>query len=698
MRPSCLDRLLGFAGEGSALSGAVVRSGLPVRIGAAASAFGSNNLVWMAEVIAPFPLAITEERKAIEAYHKILAKSAWKELLDTGGSSVLELLRTCLLRSRGAESVIFRRNPAFLTEGRFAAARLSGAIPKSVLNVFEVQNGSSEQRLARYLENYLSKLACVESYNVQYEGFKYCTDTAIERVRTLYPQAVAAAALAASRIGSLETQIDTSKSDQSNSEMIMMVQDALTRAVKSRKDCLGWWQLAADEWAQCRAGCPHGVLGDACLEKSCSELRDIACDTSLCAWAASETEVTQTRLGPDAGDQNHSHVEARAAGLDLGLESLGQLALTRLYDSVRAYSPCQLLLHSDLQSRVAKGTSSRSEDKCSTGLIDRRAPFHLAENTEGPEGAIFNSHILQRARQAHMSAALAADFCRPHGHSRDRALIELDRMTSGPASARPPVVILSGPLHSGRTSTLATCARLAARPAAVRTAEQRHPFDALPSIRGAGPVGSADVVAFYQADSDCLSAEMGESNHNNLCAAIDYLTTEISLQLEGHSALNGEVDCATFTQYLLCTSSEEQLKYAEARLATVCRTALKAGARLLLLVDGLSQASVLRLGRLMLLLHGETVRARYFAHRNSRETAWEENISYNVEGCGGIQCVLTGETPPKELRADVREVSLEPLSLLEREIICWHWLRRFGLDAGGKIGVDSFDSSFIATV
>jgi hypothetical protein len=695
-----LDAMLGFAVDQS-LSGAVIRSGMPERRGAGTAARDSDGLVWISETIAAFPLVTAEERKALETKHKILTEPAWKQLVNLGENSVIEMLRGCLLRPRGAEAVILRRSAAFLSEGRFAAARLSGAVSKSLVAVFEAQSGSPEEKTASSLESMLARLGAIQDiYHVQYENFKYCTDTVIERVKSLYPEAVAAMSVATSKIADHEYH-KASHDDLAYGNSLMEVNDAVIRAARFRRECLGWWQLAADEWAERCRGCPHGVLGELCKEQSCEELRRVACNTILCEWATRKVSASQDGFGEDCIGQDEAHIEARAARLDLGLESLGRLALARLYDCVQAYSPCKILTNPDslVTDSQARGVTTIEDDSIS---YNRVAAARTSPDTIGPEGSLFNSHILARARQVRMSEALAADFCRPHGQTRDRALVELDRMTSGPPSSRPPVVILSGPAHSGRTATLATFSRIAARPAKARIATQRRPADALPFLRGTGSAGAAEVVAIYMVDPLPSLVESGdEREHIDLRMAMDYLITEIDLQLEGCQALNRDIDVAAFTRSLLCTNAEDLLKDAEARLAAACRSAIKTGTRILLLVDGLSPASILRLSKIALSIHGEAVRARCLIQRN-RKVRYDENDNAAAEGCGGIQLILTGEASPVELRSDVRNVSLEPLSNLERETICWHWLHRFGFEiphdtlAGGIRCASDFDQTLVA--
>ena len=662
-----LLHLMGFSFN-QQVAGVAVRSGSPERIGAVAAAAKGHPMgwAWMTEAAAEFPITVTEERQVLGAHHKVLSNPAWKRVVDGGGSSAVEILRACILRPRGAECVILRRNQAFFGEGRFAAARLSGTIPRSVSAVFEPPFGSAESIAVAAMSDLILQAGLAENvYNVQFETFRYNSEAAIEKVQNLYPNAVAAAVAASSN----EPRIEMNELIEAE------MSDAATRL---RDECLGWWRLVAEEWEVRRAGCPHGVNGEVCHHPSCLKIRNVACAPALRGWAATDAATIKTSSGVDENEKG-SHEAARAAGLDLGLEGLGSTAFARLYDSVEAYAPCHLRSDCPEINRVPMlsetGTSS----------------FAAANFDSGPEGVVFHSHVLERARQANIVTTLAAEFRRPHGQSRDRALVELDRLTSGPPAARPPFVFLAGPPHSGRSAALAAFSKYAMLQAASGIGHQRRPSAALPTLRGVGKSGATDLVVVYLAPAAFTSEELrDQKEYGILRTALEYLEMEIKLQLNGGTVMSEGGGDASAARMLLSSSAREQLEDAEVRLTDACRAAISAGARLLLLVDGLPFSSIIRFGRISLTLHNDAVRARCLTRRDCTDDFLNGGYAH---GSGGIQVVLTGEAVPAELRSETRVVPLEPLTLQEREIICLHWLRRYGLKIQGMSVTGSSGSS-----
>jgi hypothetical protein len=67
----------------------------------------------------------------------------------------------------------------------------------------------------------------------------------------------------------------------------------------------------------------------------------------------------------------------------------------------------------------------------------------------------YHSHLLERASHDLQSRSLSKGYAAPYGGTRDAVNAHLERVTSGPPSSRPPVVLITGPPHSGRSSCLA---------------------------------------------------------------------------------------------------------------------------------------------------------------------------------------------------------------------------------------------------
>jgi hypothetical protein len=692
-----LARFLGFDSGGSVSAGSaavvLVRSEPPVRYGSAAG----GGWVWASEAAATAQLPTTDERRMLAGRHRVLSDPAWARLNATASSPALEAARACCLRQRGAEVLVLRRGAAFLAEGRFAAARLAGVVPPSVAAALELPRGPGlgsgsvhktdpEALVARTLVDALmppgaataggSAAVQVVEYAAQFDVFHFCSAAVIERVRTLFQQAATAAVAAdsATKAAGHAPQVLDVEGDSN---------DLATVALRLRNECLGWWRLAVEQRTALRIGCPHGTSGDACGHPSCRALRAVADSPQLRAWDAADSAARQGRLGSDANAsataRELGHEAVPAAGLELTLGDLGRLAAARLLELTEAYAPAQFLpcQHSV---NTRPGDENRGINSGHGGFAEEVLGFgrhnEEVEDAGGVEGAVFHSHALLRARQARLAAGLVEDFVRPHGHTRDRTLSELDRLASGPPTSRPPVVILTGPPYSGRSATLAAFARGAARPAAAGRARRRRPAGALPGLRGAGAGGAADVVAAFFADADAATAMSPScSGYGALHAAADYLATEVLLQLRGGASLatTGGGGAAVAARRLLCTDAAEQLADAEARLAAACRAGLQAGARMLLLVDGLPPAGLSRLGRLALGLYADAARMCRLAVRHALQEG------DGVGGGGGIQLVATGELVPTELREEARSVALEPLTRPEREAICRHWLRRHGL-------------------
>jgi hypothetical protein len=696
-----LAMFLGFdsGGSVSASSGAVVvvRSESPVRYGSAAG----DGWVWAAEAAATALLPTTDERRLLAGRHRVLSDSAWARLKATASSAALEAVSACCLRPRGAEVLVLRRNGAFLAEGRFAAARLAGVVPPSVAAALELPPGPSlgsgsiprsgpEALVARTLIDALvppgaaaaggSAAVQVVEYAAQFDAFHFCHAAVIERVRALFQQA-AAASVAADAAATIAAGLGPQALDVEGDSG-----DLAAVALRLRKECLGWWRLAAEQRTAQRIGCPHGTSGDACRHPSCRALRAVADSPQLRTWDAADTAARQARLGSGpngaASATEFGHEAAPAAGLELTLGDLGRQAASRLLELFEAYAPAQLLpcQHSintgpgDGSSGIRGGHGRFAEQVVGVGLHREEV-----EDAGGAEGAVFHGHALLRARQARVVAGLVEDFVRPHGHTRDRTLSELDRLASGPPTSRPPVVILTGPSYSGRSATLAAFARSSARPAAAGRERRRRPAGALPGLRGAGAGGAADVVAVFFANAEAATAMSPSCCGNGaLLAAVEYLATEVVLQLHGGATLSTSGGgAAAAARRLLCINAAEQLADAEERLAAACRAGLQAGARILLLVDGLPPAGLSRLGRLALGLHADAARMCRLAVRHALEG--DGGMIVSSGGGGGIQLVATGELVPTELRGDARSVALEPLTRPEREAICRHWLRRHGL-------------------
>jgi hypothetical protein len=145
----------------------------------------------------------------------------------------------------------------------------------------------------------------------------------------------------------------------------------------------------------------------------------------------------------------------------------------------------------------------------------------------------YHTHILHRSAHARARAALAQHYIAPFGGTRDHVSAQLERMTSGPPAARPPVVYLSGPAHSGRSSALAHFAHASKRCSAQRRLDHSVAAEPVFPHRGRGA-----EEANWERESEqgvVVSAFMAGGGGALRCA-LEYITMEIAVQRRGVDA------------------------------------------------------------------------------------------------------------------------------------------------------------------
>lgn len=169
----------------------------------------------------------------------------------------------------------------------------------------------------------------------------------------------------------------------------------------------------------------------------------------------------------------------------------------------------------------------------------------------------YHTHVLRRAAHALASQSLSLHYIAPFGGSRDSAQTHLDRLTSGPPAARPPLIFLSGPPHSGRSSSLAHFHRNSHR----CTAKTRldHDISARPVFPHQGRSNDTSVLDSNTGQSVVVCAFVG-TGIGALRETLDFVALEIALQIRGIEALGaGNADDKARNVGHLLSISEEEL-------------------------------------------------------------------------------------------------------------------------------------------
>ncbi len=147
----------------------------------------------------------------------------------------------------------------------------------------------------------------------------------------------------------------------------------------------------------------------------------------------------------------------------------------------------------------------------------------------------YHTHILRRSAHTQRCASLTHGFVAPFGGSRDKVHVHLERVTSGPPSARPPTVFLCGPPHSGRSSILANFARTSHRCSAQRRLDHNVDAESVFPHRGRG---AENATWERDVDQGLIVPAFMVGGGAGLRAALEYIAMEIALQRKGVDAFS----------------------------------------------------------------------------------------------------------------------------------------------------------------
>jgi len=447
------------------------------------------------------PLQHEEARMQCFKESDLAIRAPWSGMSD----AALEVGTACFEWPLARESAVLVRDSAWMHDKMLAVAIDSAEIGRSVAQVLGFARSSScavecepldgqLMRMAQALPDAPTHLARsrMRLYTVKFRQYTPDTDAQVERfesvlqqlahvrrccgLKALDPPGLDCRFGRALPLKELVPSMPGAGGGGGDREAVLQDEVATDDLQALKWECYRWWLLLREAYDKFITSCPHRLPLERCGEAKCIRL----------LWAATNEELVlcdiEVRRAREAAGLSLSGAGSRArftlaaasmAGVEFETEDFARTAAEVVYEMVLARAPATPLLpltaaveplpvrlvnptdavaaeedaerRRELEEKRAEATDKQRADSMPLGML---LPLGLPCRT-------LYTHLNLRSAQKALCERLARGFLKPAGGSRDAAVRELERNSTGPATSLPPLVTLCGPPGSGKTRVLA---------------------------------------------------------------------------------------------------------------------------------------------------------------------------------------------------------------------------------------------------